>query len=340
MRISNSGKDKYLECPRKYEIHYIEGYRGKILGSPLFAGSAFDDATGRILLEKKKILTEEEKELMKLTEMEVFDRAFYEKEHNGKNISLPTYQYCKYYSKDYDPDLLLEEDLDNIYEVAARREISVNSFENIEEFIAECKSLIKNKTALGKEEQEVYNYVHWCCMRRKCHLLLKCYREDVMPLIEEVFSIQKEVKLEADGDVLIGYIDFEASFHEEPGVRYICDNKLASKASGYKVEESEQLATYCEYEETNKGCYVVVEKGLRKRDPRHRIHIIKGEIPEEQFEKTFDTYADVVYDIKEGNFPPTGRENKCFSFGSICEFYDYCHNFDDTNLYKKDRNEK
>lgn len=329
-RISHSAKETYLHCQEKYRLHYIERLRSPVIASPLFLGSAFDSALNCLLLRKKDPLnfSEEDHKLSEFDPWVVLDNELTTISHNGKTIYLPDYRFTRYFSQDFDPDLLEEEDLLLINSTADRLGFEKLDVKDCEEFIKTCKSEIKAKKALDKDAQVLFNNIHWCSCRRKLHYLLKRYEEDVIPQLEEVFDVQKKVDLSDGEHSLVGYIDFVASFVDEPGVKYVCDNKLSSKAYAQNaIDDAIQLATYCEHEATNRAAFVVTEKGLRKRDPRHRIQIIRGKITEELFEKTFDQFGEVVYNIEQGVFEKTGMDGskqECFHFGQRCVYYNTC----------------
>ena len=46
-----------------------------------------------------------------------------------------------------------------------------------------------------------------------------------------------------------------------------------------------------------------------------------------RFEKTFDDFGEVVYNIQEGNFEKNGMDgsrSECFFFGQRCPYYNTC----------------
>lgn len=317
IRLSHSAKDKMNFCGALYKNHYINRIRSLELGSALFFGSALDDAFGCLLLEKKKHLTDEEQLMLEKGAKTLFFEGMNTISHNSEDIDISTYPYATYFKSDYD-SIFLSKEFDLLDKIKSR----FPDYNDIKEFMD--YALTKN-VELSDEENLLKNYVCWLCLVEKGKLMIEQYKNQVIPEIEEVFDIQKKIELpNENGDVIVGYIDFIASFNDEPGVVYIVDNKTSSRA--YKkdsVVNSEQLATYCHHENTNKGAYVVVEKTLRKRDPFVKISIIKDTIPEKQFDKTLDTYVDTLYNVKEGNFDKN-YESKCFLFGRKCAYYDYC----------------
>lgn len=329
-RVSHSAKETYLQCQEKYRLHYLERLRSPVIPSPLFLGSCWDEALNCLLVKKMKPenMSEEDKKYLEIEPHTLLDNCMTTFTNLGKDIYVPTEPLVKYFSKDFDPDLLEEEDLLLINSTADRLGFEKLDVKDCEEFVKTCKSEIKAKKALDKDAQVLFNNIHWCSCRRKLHYLLKRYEEDVLPQLEEVFDVQKKVDLSDGEHSLVGYIDFVASFVDEPGIKYVCDNKLSSKAYAQSaIDDAVQLATYCEHETTNRAAFVVTEKGLRKRDPRHRIQIIRGKITEELFEKTFDQFGEVVYNIEQGVFEKTGMDGsrqECFHFGQRCVYYNTC----------------
>jgi len=330
MKISHSAKETFLQCGEKYRLHYQERLRSKIYPSFFLLGGAFDEALNCLLLSKKRPenFTEEERLLFEQDPYVVLDNELTTQVFNGETIYVPTFIYAKYFSKDFDVSLIEDEDLMLINSTAERTGYNSLTAGSCEEFILTCRNEIKTSKRLDDDAQVLYNLINWCTCRRRLRYLLEMYEKDVLPLVHEVFAVQKKVELSAGDHTLIGYIDVVLSYVDEPDVVYVTDNKLASK--GYPdnaIDDAVQLATYCEHEETNKASFIVTEKPLRKRDPRHRIQILKGEITEELFEKTFDEFGEVVYAVENGEFEKTGMDGsrqECFSFGQRCQFYNTC----------------
>ena len=340
-RISHSGKETYLQCQEKWRLHYQEKLRSPVLASPLVLGSAFDEALNVLLLSKKPKgkMTEEELEMSKLDPYEVLDKELTTRHHNREDIYVPSYPYTKYYAKDFNPELLDAEDFMVINSTASELGFEDFNTESCEEFVKGCKNEIKTSKGLEKDSQVMYNLIHWHCCRRKLRYLLGCYEETVLPQLKEVISVQRKVEL-SDGDSeLIGYIDFEGIFLDEPDEIYVIDNKLASKAyAADAIDDAVQLATYCEYAGRTKAAFIITEKGLRKRDPKFRIQILRGEISEELFEKTFDQFGEVVYCIEQGVFEKTGMDgtrSECFHFGQRCPYYNTCRGEPDKDFLVK-----
>lgn len=110
MKLSNSSLDKYRLCPKMYDLHYNERIRPITISSPLFFGSAIDQALNVLLLRKKKELDPDEVELVNKDVYKVFDEAFTYTNYNGELIDLRTYEHVEFSKMDDEPRLLTEED--------------------------------------------------------------------------------------------------------------------------------------------------------------------------------------------------------------------------------------
>lgn len=311
MKYSYSSLSTFEECPKKFELHYLKRIRPKRIESPLFFGSALDEGFSRLLMTKKKILTDEEKLLVPKTATEIFLEFMNESE-------LATNHLVEYSAKDFSPDFLYAQDL-----------IQLQKFDSeIFDFYAfyeECRETIKNKKKLSQVDQKTFNLMNWLSLKNKGLELLKAYELEVLPQIHEVFHIQKTIALDNGIDEITGKIDFICSFVDNPDQKYICDNKTSSKAySDDSVKESLQLAMYCESEQILDASYVVVEKEIRKKEPRVRISVIKDKISEESFEKAFQRVDNLVNLIKSGNFPMKDDKKNCYAFGKKCPYYNLC----------------
>lgn len=332
IRLSHSASQKYIECPQKWKLHYRDNLRSTKLYSSLFFGSSLDDALGRICLEKKKTLTEAEKLLMNSNEFTTFDSSFKMVYTNGEYVDVSTSELAEYFKSDYTFELLEGQDFSNIAEFAKELEFDIKTSEEIEQFIEEVHQMMKNKVDLDKDTKRLKNYIYWLSLSRKGHLMLKEYRIQILPLIDEVFSIQKQVSLPDGKDEFIGYIDLICSFKDEKEVQYVTDHKTSSRP--YKddsVLDSAQLAAYSEYEENRKCAFIVLNKNVYKKEPFIRTQVIRGTIPESKVDEAFDNITEVMYNIKEEKFEKN-FDDKCYSYGRPCEFYSYCRTGDLKNL--------
>ena len=166
----------------------------------------------------------------------------------------------------------------------------------------------------------------WVIMQQKGHMMLTAYYNEVLPKIKKVLEVQKYFSLpNGNGDEIIGYLDLLCEW--EDGRVLILDNKTSSKKyADDKIEtEGGQLALYKEafsrdYPIDGVG-YLVLEKGIRKREPRTRTQILLGDVSEELTEKTFDEFSKVLYGIRMGNFESNHPICNTYFGECICNLY-------------------
>lgn len=318
IQLSHSAADKYETCPAMYKFHYIDKIRPEEAGSALFLGSAIDEALNRMLLEKKKKLSEDEKKMMEKTPEEHFLDNFRTFKHNGKEIDIRTSPLAKYFKSDLDTSVLEDDDYEKLIEFDPE-------IEDHEAYIEEIQGFIKDNQELEEQDKRLYNFICWLSLRKKGLMLIDAYRQDILPLIHETISIQQRVHLpNNNGDFILGFIDAVVTFTDNPNRKVVLDNKTSSKA--YKddsVSLSPQLATYCEFMELDYAAYAVVEKKLRKREPRTRTQLIVDKVAENTYDETFDKYEKVLNGIKNGEFEKN-YDSGCFFYGSRCPYYRYC----------------
>lgn len=303
MKISYSASNKYEECSFKYKLHYLDKLRDTKIHSPLFFGSAIDEALNVLLLKKKKELTDAEKLLANGCVKEVFINHLKNIYHNDQYIDVSMFPLASYYKSDLDENIFEDEDWEAINMVA-------------------------------DDQTVLENFTYWTSLKRKGLMFLEEYEKNIMPQIEEVFAIQKHVILPDGKASLVGVIDFIASFVDEPGVKYIVDNKTSGKPYPKDaVSTSDQLHIYAEHEELHNAAFIVMEKKIRKRDPKVRINIVKGKINESQLNNTFDKVTNIFNNIKDEKFEKNW--DSCWNYGKKCPYFDYCRNGSTKGLIKK-----
>lgn len=335
MKLSNSQLDTYNMCPRKWKHKYIDKFRSPKIPSALFFGSALDDAFSFLLLQKKEVLTDIELDLqLNSTADEVFTQKMLQVDHNKQTVELAQSPFADYYASDFTPELLGKE------QVAALQTLEpAYKLNDFIDFHLQCKEQINARKKLVNDDQVLFNYMSWLSMVEKGKLMISAYKDVVIPQIHRVESIQENISLtNADGDEIVGLIDFRASFVDDPSQVYTMDNKTSSKPYPVNcVEESQQLSVYCEAKSDPHAGYVVVEKKLFKKAPNIRVNVLKGKVSEATFVKTFDNFEKVCNNIEAQKFPQNW--DSCFAFGRMCEYYAICKYQDDTNIVKlKDEN--
>ena len=328
INVSYSALECYDQCSEKYRLQYEERLSSEKIPSPLFFGTAIDAAVELLLLKKKPDLSDKELDLL-LTEdaYSVFDKTM--KEQNGQ--LLERNPLCEYFYSDFDSNILLPEDFKALTK-------SYPSITDWEEFFTYCKKYIKTHGELKTGSKIAFNNLCWLSLYRKGEMMIAAYERDILPEIEHVFDIQKEIALINDsGDKLRGKIDFIASFKDDPNTRYIIDNKTSSEA--YKadsVANSIQLAIYCEAEANDRAAYAVMEKKMRVKEPKARTQLIKDIISDEQKQIVFDKVEEKLNNISRREFHKKDSPKDCHFFGKKCPYYGLCWEGKMDGLKKRD----
>jgi hypothetical protein len=325
-RLSNTSTNMYIECGQRYKYHYIDKIRNKDIPSSLFFGNAIDEALNVLLKVKLKDNPVDED----------FVKVYNEKMSNIVQHKEEVFLYenlnCVYSKADYSPDLLDKKDI---------KKLLGEEFKdiNLDEFMSSAYSQIreaKTQFCLPEDELKLYNRVCWRSLYKKGLLLLDAYLTNIIPKIDYVLSVQKDIELpNENGDVIAGKIDAILKFKGDDKI-YVVDNKTASKAyTPNDIITSKQLATYAEHEGIFDVCYIVLDKNLRIKEPRVRFQILKHKLDESLIDHVFNDYERILQSIKEGKFDK--NENKCYNiFGKPCEYLKLCKygKFDDKKLVK------
>lgn len=314
LSLSFSQVTTFLDCQRKWYLDKVEKVRPSVLGSALYFGTSTDNSIEHILLKKEGHY------------LETFDKLMNNFEVNRKPKKLPEdILALKFFVSDLDPDLVDQDFMDEVCE-----KLEVESI-TIPDFLDFCKQQRKSKTELGEIEQSIFNFLAQRSLETKGKLILEKLEEWITENVVEVHSVQKKIELENDnGDKFIGYHDFIVTLKD--GKKYLIDLKTSSDPNKYYPEDSAsnspQLAIYSLEEDDLDGvAYLVGDKKIRKKEPRARIHFVKGEISEEVLDKTFLQIEEVTGIIKEKL--PFGKgvfdQNKeaCSMYGG-CSYRDYC----------------
>lgn len=178
-------------------------------------------------------------------------------------------------------------------------------------------------------EGKSIQFQSWASLQRKGEMLIRSYYQDIFPKIKKVIAVQKyfSIKNESD-DEINGFADLICEW--EDGRLIIPDHKtsgLAYPENAVLTEQyGKQTALYyeafkSEYPIDSVG-FFVLEKKIRKKEPRARVTAIIDKPPEELIQKTFDEFDFVLYNIKQGNFPCTAP--KCEVYGQECCYKRYC----------------
>jgi hypothetical protein len=177
--------------------------------------------------------------------------------------------------------------------------------------------------------------VEWYSLKRKGELLIKAYYDQILPLIDTVDSTQLVLTLDdGNGNILKGVIDLVCKMKD--GRFVILDNKTSSvKYTEESVKESFQLSLYKLLAQENgmevDGLgYLVLNKKVGKKGIVNTQVIINDSVNDDDLNVVLDKVNEVLDNIKQENFIP--NFNSCKSYFGKCQFYNKCHENDDSNL--------
>lgn len=250
-RLSHSAASMYQTCGKKYEYHYIKKLRSRTTTGALLFGSAVDAGIGAMINGKGK------------NPEKVFNYLWNFADINGTKTYLPTCTEIVYSDSDADIDLLRQEDLDKLVSV-----YNADWKDKLDK-ILEKKDKVGFKF-LDKSEKTLLNHYNWLCLKVKGLLMLKAFKEKVMPKIIEVLGVQTYVKLEnSNGDSIIGYVDLICRYEgfEKPVVFDIKTSSIEYKPDS--VLTSPQLTLYVhslseKFENTRNAGFIVLQKRINK----------------------------------------------------------------------------
>jgi len=347
-KLSHSAIGRYKMCGENYRLHYQERIRPNATTGPLIFGAALDNALNVLLTDPNG------------SAEQVFEQYFTTQKINGKDIHLPTSTQIIYHKADYDADLITEIDVKILEDYA--KESGLPGYTDHLSAIKE----IRKKKQLTELEQSYLNFTTWLCMFNKGKLMIKAYKDKVLPHLTVVHEVQREFSLtNGSGDSIIGLVDLIADVEGHGTV--ILDNKTAGRPyDRASAKNSEQLGLYLhvleEEYKTRKVGYIVLLKNVIKNkvkictkcgyngsDTSHSTcsNMIDGErchgeyhvtmSPEigvqiivddmaEDIEATVIAEADVVNTMI--NDKQFNKNTECCEkwYGSRCPYFDLCHN--------------
>ena len=347
MKISSSAAKKYSTCGKMYEYHYIKKIRPNWTSSALLFGDALDKALNELVLNTG------------VDPYETFVKGWTHAFINKKPVYVPTATSLLYANKDYDANLLVQEDFDEIKRRIDCGELKEHDFSQL---VKKKKDYSWQK--LTEDEKKYFNFQNWLCMKRKAWYIIEGYKVKVLPKIKKVHAVQKEIIVEnGEGDVLSGFVDLIADLEGYGTV--ILDHKTSARDYDLDaVVKSEQLALYVHMEgenyNTQYGGFIVMKKNLNynkirtcsscghngtgsrfktcdkeidgKRcgaewnettSPEAIFQIIVQKVDRNFEEMVVENVDDVVKAVKAGIF--TRNLEKCHDYyGGKCPYLDYC----------------
>jgi len=258
-KLSHSSVRTFTECARKYDFHYNKRLRGRNIHGALLYGSSIDLALNHLV--ETKDLNES---------IKIFDKSFNNQFINGVSTYLPLATNVVYSVKDFDVDLLKEEDYQHYEKVQLEFGKMGSQYSDPD---VELKKLVELKKQGGfgkftKQQKQIYNLINWLSLRRKGHVMLQSYATKVLPRIKRVIAVQKKSELVNDqGDSVVYIIDLIVEW--EDGKIYLMDNKTSS--IDYEEDsamKSQQLVLYYHAEKEESKLdgvgFIVLNKNILK----------------------------------------------------------------------------
>ena len=309
--LSNSQINTYLDCPRKWYYDKVEKIRPNYLGSALYFGTLIDDTI--------------EAYLLKQDYKAVYQQRLNNFEVNGKAKTIEkNILDIRFGAGDVDDKLVEQHDIDNYCDN--------NELQSIElrEFLDYCKAKRKRRSALNKQEQEIFNFIAFKSLEEKSRLLIDELIKWIDENVVEVHSTQKKIDIvNGCGDRFIGYLDFVVTLKN--GKKVLVDLKTSSDPNKYyptdSASKSRQLGIYSQEEKLPDVAYLVGDKKIRVREPRVRLKFVEGVITEEWLDDVFDEIERVTEAIKDRL--PDGKQafeknlDSCNNFGG-CPYRGLC----------------
>jgi len=364
VRLSHSAVNKYLGCPREYELAYLHRFVSKYQSSALLFGSSFDAASEHYVINKDFDAA-----------LKVFNDTWTIQQINKVETDLRLLLTLNYSNRDIDLDLLEAEDFVSINDICGKGA----SFK-IDETIEKKKA--KTFQFLKKKEKELINYTSWLCLKRKGFLMLSEAKRIIDENMIELLGTQVKVELEnSEGDSSIGYADLVVRWkgYDKPIVMdfktsspdYKADSvRTSPQLSGYVLGLSEQ------FENTDLGGYIVLNKNILKNKIKickscgnngsgktHRkcdtmtgkercngeweetftrsvkSQVIIDKVSQEFTKQTLDNYDLVCNSIKAEEFPQ--NFGSCIRYGvQKCDFWKICNEGSFEDVIKKDEGSK
>lgn len=324
--LSYSAIDDYKTCPMLYKIKRVDKMYSEKLSTPLFFGGALDDASELIF----KSLMKNGKEYDRTLAIERFIEGITNVEYLGETIHVPTTDKVKFSNADLQVELLTLTDLQDVKEYADSFGLEITPAK----FVKYVQSM---KKSVSKDELLIYNRIGYHCMKQKGIMMLDVLHKWSIDNIKEVHGVQTKFEIFNEvGDKFILILDLDATMKD--GVRRTLDLKTASNAVNQYpdgcIDTSMQLHGYSQETNPDVG-YVILDKNIRKKEPRVRLREIYGRVTDEMLDETFDTIEEVTELIRSEEFPK--NRDSCFKYGK-CQYYDLCHNGDSKGLrhYKRE----
>lgn len=253
-----------------------------------------------------------------------------------------------YYASDFDANVLQEVDL-KLFEKWTEELLEKKDWKKV--FNAVKDQISKGVTVIDAERR-LYHRVMWLCCRRRGIEMVKAFHNDLLPQIEDVISVQKNIRIENDdGDAIIGYIDYILK-HVDYDDPIIVDLKTAGKMyEKHDLDTSDQLRLYAAAENIRHIGYMVLLKKVKAEKScdacghvreNYRLtncsecgkgkykalklkassQFLVKELQEKEMDSVLNDFSDIGVAIKNGI--KWKNPASCFMYNKKCDYYDVC----------------
>ncbi len=346
--ISYSSWDRYMTCPKMYEIEKIEGYEPKQKSSALIFGSAIDQALNELLLTNNKdsavkIFTDGIRPLLKTDE-------FY------------------FFKGDFDYDLLTEKQITLAEEYLKELEYS-GTMDVVTLHSTLYSKILDNGndySVISNQQQKFISFISTMSLKQKGLMMIDAYVDKILPQIEKVISVQKATTLRP------GFLDLEIVLK---GIgKVTADHKTASRMyTQSQIDYAPQLLLYDKEVNNKQIAYIVLGKNVNKnttktccecgfngnglrhktcpdvRDgvrcngewdvmicPEIETQILVGDVDTQIQDTVLKSIASVEDAIDKKAFPM--NINACANqYGKPCPYIDYCHKGSVNKIQKRNK---
>jgi hypothetical protein len=299
-------------------------------------GSALDAAFNELLKPCRDVCPED-----------IFIQEFSRTKINNLEVEVRSNINFTYAAADFDSDL-----------------VEISDEDIIQMGVLKTKKAKYGLSSLTKEERLFFNAWHWECLKVKGLLMIRAYKEKVLPLVKKVYDVQIPIELSNGEDTITGYVDLVADVEGHGLV--VLDNKTSSiEYAKDSVLTSPQLSLYLsalqEKYNTRKAGYIVLSKRVKKNKvkvckkcgydgtsgrhsscpkeiqnrrcggqweetiaPEIEIQIIIDEIPKRTEDIVIENYDNICHAIQNKIF--TRNMTTCGNiYGSPCAYFGLCY---------------
>lgn len=314
----------YLECGKKYKLHYQDRLRSKELSSALIFGTAIDDGLNNLLLTKDINKSKD-----------IFFNSLKERQHNGEVIYTEFSPLVTFLDNDLDLDLLTEEDKTQknlpFWSLYRKGLIIIDSYAN---FV-----LPKIKEVLCVQQDIQHVNSNGDIIDGTLDIIVK-FNDNKVYLLDHKTSSTKYDKDAAATSIQLATYNYFNDKYKLDGVGFIVLNKNIWKK---KIKNCE-LCGFDGSGASFRSCNNLVNnqrcngKWLVDLNAKCYIDLILDAPTPKTTEMMLQVFDGVNENVKNNIFIP--NFNSCQKGKFACVYKDFCYNGDDSKLIQLKKHEK